>query len=762
MKHINRYGSLFLLFFALLLTFLLWKDILLAPNSYLFGSGGDGIKNYFTPLYHINHGEGLHFTGMNYPYGDHVVFTDNQPLLSAILGFIHRNIYPIGPYTVGIINLLLVLSIPVCCLFVFKILRHFHLPVWYATITALIIAFLSPQLHRFPAHFALGYTFFVPSVWWCLIKGQQKAIYSIFLTVYLFLASFIHVYYMAIGGIFVLAWHFVSSIKTQTGIKDKALHFSKGLLIALLPIIGFKLFLFFTDPIADRPNNPYGFLTYFAKFESVFLPVEGPYLEWLNAFVKIGRFQWEGVAYVGLIGLIAFILLLVRVTKKLLKRRSFYLGLPPDLAISLGVGFLVLLFAMALPFRLKLAFLVDYLGPLKQFRSLGRFAWVFYYIFTVYTAYYFYLLYKRMRQKGLVSFANWVLFFPLLIWASEAYMNNKKRLDFFKTQKVAHYFLNQKDNYTQWLVEAGKKPQDFQAILALPFTLEGSEKIYIGRSGDAVHHGFKAAYNTGLPLVGGLMSRTSLQQATKLAQLLANDLIEKQVLDDYPNKKPLLVLVYKGDLQADEQNIINKSTLLIDKKEVALYQLDISSLKTNPISEIHQRYQAARDTTKGQNIYLPDSSKNPLNYFRYYNNYASDQLSQSLGDFKIEAKEGPLDLINEALQNAPKGSYHFSFWVRANTQDAGMPFTHYYQYAPDGKEVDHIAINTKDISNYYQDWVQVGADFELKDPQNRIRIYLDGKAIEATSLVIIPTNTEWFIPLSQDDSRFIYNNYYFE
>ena len=37
--------------------------------------------------------------------------------------------------------------------------------------------------------------------------------------------------------------------------------------------------------------------------------------------------------------------------------------------------------------ELGLEFLLDYLGVVKQFRSEGRFAWIFYYVFSVFSVY---------------------------------------------------------------------------------------------------------------------------------------------------------------------------------------------------------------------------------------------------------------------------------------------------------------------------------------------------------------------------------------
>ena len=50
----------------------------------MFGGGGDGFKNYMTTNWHLAHDSSyVHYGGMNYPYGEHVLFTDNQPLFSA-------------------------------------------------------------------------------------------------------------------------------------------------------------------------------------------------------------------------------------------------------------------------------------------------------------------------------------------------------------------------------------------------------------------------------------------------------------------------------------------------------------------------------------------------------------------------------------------------------------------------------------------------------------------------------------------------------
>ncbi|MDP5172697.1 MAG: hypothetical protein NWR72_20810, partial [Bacteroidia bacterium] len=99
-------------------------DIIPVFNITPLGAGLDGWKNYFTPLWYIQYDSGFHFSGMNYPYGEHVLFTDNQPLFSWILGWINQHLVDIHTYTIGILNSLELLSILGCMYFLHRIMRR--------------------------------------------------------------------------------------------------------------------------------------------------------------------------------------------------------------------------------------------------------------------------------------------------------------------------------------------------------------------------------------------------------------------------------------------------------------------------------------------------------------------------------------------------------------------------------------------------------------------------------------------------------------
>ena len=68
---------LFVALAALLVVFIYHGNVLVNPGSYMFSTTGDGIKNYYTFVYHtIYDDSALEFGGMNWPFGEHVIFIE--------------------------------------------------------------------------------------------------------------------------------------------------------------------------------------------------------------------------------------------------------------------------------------------------------------------------------------------------------------------------------------------------------------------------------------------------------------------------------------------------------------------------------------------------------------------------------------------------------------------------------------------------------------------------------------------------------------
>lgn len=733
--------------------------LLVHPNSHLFVVGDDALKNYYTPAYYVKYDEGLRFSGMNYPYGEHIVFTDNQPVLSLALNFIDDHIYPIASRVPAVLNLLMIGSILLCMVLVFRLLKHYGLPSWYAIPAAVLIATLSPQIHRIEGHYALAYACFVPLIWNLLletISGNRKWIAYALLLFTITFFGFLHAYYLLMGAVFALAYLSVSAFM---GPKDRRwLTLGMAFLAALIPIVIFQGFLAATDSVADRPNDPYGFFLYRAYLSGIFLPVEGPLWDaWNRLLQHVKRPEGEAFAYTGLVCAVVFVFTLVRWGKNIFRmqwKRLLLPSLPGDLQIAFWSAVLVLLFAMAFPFTLGLEFLLEILTPLKQFRSLGRFAWVFYYVFCVYAVYYLYLLFRRMRQRGLGSFAWGMLAIAFVVWGAESALFLQTKTKRIKEGDHQNVFQERPDDYGKWLSDSGRSLDEFQAILPIPAFFLGSEKFipqFFNRT--SVRESFKASYDTGLPLACGMMSRTSLSQSLQTIQVLSNSLIPKTVFSEYPSDKPLLMLVVdEVPLTHHEQALVPRGRLIASRNGISLYelrQLDVFDDGKGLITS----FEAERDSMYQQEGLF---SREPA--WTYFDGFDAGNVS-SFGaeSLKANTKIDTLPLFEGAIPVSRR--MRASLWVKADVRASDFPILHYKEFDVSGKEIIHQEINPKFFANISGDWVEAYHVFTPVSPDNRMEMYIAGKYPEVESFLIRPDEIDVYMPTPDG---LMWNNIYVE
>src|SRR5690606_12690851 len=143
-----------------------WWQIIKDAHLYLFSTTGEGIRNYFTSVYYILNDNHQHFTGFNYPYGEHISFTDSQPLFSLIFSPLLNGNVEYSGNIVTVINLLMWISIPLGAVFIYKLFTLWKMPAWYSTIFAALIALSSPQILWFTGQYSLSYVCFFPMLWY--------------------------------------------------------------------------------------------------------------------------------------------------------------------------------------------------------------------------------------------------------------------------------------------------------------------------------------------------------------------------------------------------------------------------------------------------------------------------------------------------------------------------------------------------------------------------------------------------------------------
>ena len=288
-----------------------YGKLLQSPNQVYFGSSGDGFRSYYTAIYHIKYDNTYtYFQGMNYPYGEHVMYSDVQPLVSSLMKFISNNFVDISGYTVGVLNILMLFSIVIAAIFIYLIFKELKLNEYYSAFAAVGIAFLSPLLWRFPGHYSLSYVFTIPIILYLLIRFYQSPSWkkSIAIGLYILIMSSFHIYNYAFTAIILIFFWIVQFISVKNYRKFQFLSINLFIQI-ILPIVLLNLWIYLSNTATDRTAYPWGFLVYKSSWEGIFLSDAQLDTTLLKNFIASRFVEWEGRAFIGHFASIVFFLL---------------------------------------------------------------------------------------------------------------------------------------------------------------------------------------------------------------------------------------------------------------------------------------------------------------------------------------------------------------------------------------------------------------------------------------------------------------------
>ncbi|MEO1449745.1 MAG: hypothetical protein AAFV07_09445, partial [Bacteroidota bacterium] len=140
------------------------------PNAYLMHNAGDGLKAYAALEYYLRYQDwSLWHEGMQYPFGNYLLFVDLNPLLALLLHPVNQ-VVPLAEYTRGVVNVSMMLAFFPAAWAWWHLFRKMALPPLWAVLGAWLLLFLSPQIQRLIAHFSLSYSFFIPVCWLFILK----------------------------------------------------------------------------------------------------------------------------------------------------------------------------------------------------------------------------------------------------------------------------------------------------------------------------------------------------------------------------------------------------------------------------------------------------------------------------------------------------------------------------------------------------------------------------------------------------------------
>jgi hypothetical protein len=578
-------GLLLTLFLSLLLMGVFYGKLLLHPCTTYFGSAGDGMQIYYETLFHIKF-DTSYWTqnSINYPYGESIFFTGAMPFINNLVKIFGPSAAPWG---VGLINLMMIFSPVIGAVFIYAIFRHLRMPWHYGAICATLIAYLSPQLMRMYGHYSLQWVFLIPAMFYLLLRfyDQPSVIKSFAIAFLVFLGASTHLYFLAffaaIGG----AYWAILFVTRDRGFGRITFVLKHTGIQFILPVIILQLLVMLSDHVDDRTVAPWGFLVYHSNSSGVFFPSGKPYEWFFRLFIDPEIVELEGVAYIGLAAVVGLITIIVIQLIRLFRGRFKLLLAVTDhkvLNIFFWTSLFMLWFSFGNPFVNGHEDWLPYLGPIRQFRSVGRFTWIFFYIINIIAVY---RLHKIVQQRKVISYVVMILVATFLF--VDVYSLNKGLQDQLNNHLPALDDEKNELSENAWLVNFN--PSAYQAILPLPYFHVGSENLSRQPiDSEIIQTSYLVSLKTGLPMMGVSSARVSLGQTTKMISLVLDPIKTQAVLDDIKDTRPLLLVVREETLDEFEKKILSLAKPIAVSSTYKVYSFDPALFKTLAMKRYEQ------------------------------------------------------------------------------------------------------------------------------------------------------------------------------
>jgi hypothetical protein len=767
-----------LAFFIVILWMLFfYHPAFLHPNDYIFGLSGDAIKNYSCFAGHIkNDSSYLVYENMNYPYQLDYIYTDGNFLLGNTLKFLSGFSPWFSTYSIGIYNSSILFSLAFCAFFLALIFSRLRLPAWYIVLASVGIALLSPQIFRIMGHTTLAYTCFIPMSWWLFIRyteSGRKMLYASVIAVHLFLWYFVHPYLPIIFIIFLFFYFLIRILTVRPYFRIGGKEYSGFLIMTVVPLLLTQLFMKLTEHHTGRPLKPYGFWECLASFKSVFTPDEpplGPLFKGQFGFTQSGM---EGRSYIGLVCVFIAMFCVYRLIRFIIRKnfsRTINPVAPQWLRIAVLASIPVLLYSMAFPFRLHMEFLMEWFNVIRQFRAVGRFTWIFYYVFDVFAFYLIWQMFRYIKMKGLKTTAYTFISLVFITFFAEAYYHQvqaaylmEDRINYFNPDRIPK-------KYAELVEAVNKVKKDYQCFLPLPFFHIGTDNFTTTENDEALRMTFIVNYYTGFPTIACCSARVPIHEGKKIMEFISLPYIDKPIQKDLPDKKNFLVIYIKGELDQVDSYWLSRSKKLWENESYELWELKYDDVFEKADALVWKTFDQQKDSLQeikdGWLITKPG-------FFHYdgFDSLQSDIRKRGNGGFTNTLKNYGTWMDRNQWPFEENRTYTVSFWAY-NKGEEQM-----WWNLVTGEE-DQLT-RSSDWTNFYSgvrsklidgDWSFVEGDFKPKNVKNVINFFIpndphSNKKYWADEFMIRPSDADVYkIVKTAPDGRvteMIKNNIYF-
>lgn len=763
MKRFFKYKFEILLFvFMSGILFFYYHAMILAPNHFIMSNSGDGLKNYYTIIMQLQSNELINFSYYNYPFGEYFFNTDGIPLLVTLLKPIQKIFPETYNYVPGILHSLLFLSMIFCSLFIYKTLKLLNVHTFFALLSAISITLLQPQLSRMGGHYALAFSHIIPLSFYLSLKyiiSNKKKCYAFWIFTHGFLSMFIHPYIgmMAFSSaVPILAFWLISN---KNYLQKK--HLFQIIGATFSPAILYKLFTFITDSASDKNVFPAGFHDFKASWFTVFIPQNQWFYTLFNLSPELTSSKWEAMSYVGLLTtlfLLPIIVLFLYKTYKTSKNIPSYIFLVGLLISSL----LFLIISFGFPFYGSWSNFYQKIPLFREFRAIGRLAWIFYFGSTIFLISSLSYLKETFSKKKTISylFTLFMLVIPLsyIYEAHSIHQSHSKSIT-----KYENLFLEK--SYSDEFVSSLEKIKSsrFQAIIPMPYFYVGTELLDIFRGLNTQNNSLVASKLLNLPLLTNFSGRSSFAISKKFVRIIEPEEVYKELgesLSDY--KRDFLIVQTYDELSKTEIRILEKAILIDSTEHFAFYRIspkEFFKFEPKTFPQNPSKYQ-------NKNHWLIKDSLSII----YENNFEDGDKSKSfVGKASYSGPCKIYHILYEFDPNMPVSDSVISirFWINneGNYFDFAslnlIAFINRYDTVSQITYWDNAVYPHKSVLSF-NGWTLVKIDFIKKCSQSKYSLVVKGgegieRKIYIDQLLIIKETAEAYKNIN--DSIFFINNY---
>jgi hypothetical protein len=471
-------------------------------------------------------------------------------------------------------------------------------------------------------------------------------------------------------------------------------------------------------------------------------------LHWEN-YAGIERYHYLGLSFLFFLVILAFILLLPKERKFI---KNIFTTKDAGVLALLFSSLIFLLISFGLPFVINgLEGLLSYTGPFRQFRSVGRFSWVFYYAIHIIIALFLFRFFKGKKLALVV----WSIYFALMAFDLTHY---HRRLN-MGLEPIAELEMDRKTTFL-----TGIHAENFQSILTLPYYNLGSDQFWLEPEGFILQKSLLLSAKTGLPTNSAMLTRTSRSQTYHQLQWVSETYRYPSILNELKSRKPFLLLVDKIFLENETGkqylHLLKYASIIHDEERLAMYALPFNAfaqLINDKYSEAKNLSNSLVDEPAGQ---YTSKDKAAHLFYDWNKNIKVLENYDGGGGLEMALNKNEIFYRGKLTENGLPGKWIFSIWMNIKEDKRSTSQFTITEKTRNGKVFHHVFpahayCKVFDVNG----WALVEIPWILNAKGSEIAVQVQNTEIPSShlfldELLIRPNNTLWL----KKDKRIIWIN----